>query len=89
MKQGGTNLMHRRLNITLPEETVRLIDRSMTSGNRSRLIDQAVREFLSRKQRVSLRKQLLEGARRRAKRDLALSEEWMSLEEEAWQKPRG
>ena len=81
--------MHRRLNITLPEETVRLIDRIAKSGNRSRLIDQALRAFLSGKQRASLRKQLEEGARRRAKRDLALSEEWVPLEEEAWQKARG
>ena len=81
--------MHRRLNITLPEETVRLIDRIAKSGNRSRLIDQALRAFLSGKQRDSLRQQLEEGARRRAKRDLALSEEWVSLEEEAWHKARG
>ena len=81
--------MHRRLNITLPEETVRLIDRIAKSGNRSRLIDQALRAFLSGKQRASLRQQLEEGARRRAKRDLALSEEWVSLEEEAWHKARG
>jgi CopG family transcriptional regulator/antitoxin EndoAI len=89
MKQGGNDIMHRRLNITLPEETVRLLDRVAKSGDRSRLIDQAVREFLGRKQRASLRKQLEEGARRRAKRDLALSEEWTPLEEEAWQKARG
>ena len=81
--------MHRRLNITLPEETVRLIDRVAKSGKRSRLINQAVREFLERKQLASLRKQLEEGARRRAKRDLALSEEWVSLEEEAWEKAQG
>jgi len=89
MKQGGNDIMHRRLNITLPEETVRLIDRIAKSGNRSRLIDQAVREFLRGKQRASLRKQLEEGALRRASRDLALNEEWTSLEEEAWQKTRG
>jgi CopG family transcriptional regulator / antitoxin EndoAI len=89
MNQGGNNLMHRRLNITLPEETIRLMDRIAKSANRSRLIDQAVLEFLARKQRTSLRKELLEGARRRAKRDLVLSEEWVPLEEEAWQKGRG
>lgn len=80
--------MHRRLNITLPEETVRLLDHIAKSSNRSRLIDQAVREFLGRKQRASLRKQLEEGARRQAKRDLAISEEWSSLEDEAWQNAR-
>ncbi len=81
--------MHRRLNITLPEETVRLIDRVAKAGDRSRLIDEAVREFVRRKQRTSLGKQLEEGARRRAKRDLDLAEQWASLEEEAWPKAQG
>lgn len=81
--------MHRRLNITLPEETVRLIDRIAKTGNRSRFIDEAVREFVRRKQRVSLSRQLAQGARRRAARDLALAQEWAGLEEEAWHRDRG
>src|SRR2546428_14019166 len=32
----GTRAMHRRLNITLPEETIRLIDRVAAKGDRSR-----------------------------------------------------
>lgn len=81
--------MRQRLNITLPEETVRLIDRIAKTGGRSRLIDQAVREFVERRQAVSLRRQLEEGAQRRASRDLAIAEEWALLEDEAWQKNRG
>ncbi len=80
--------MYRRLNITLPKETVRQIDRLAKTGSRSRLIDEAVREFVRYKRRVSLRKQLEEGARSRAKRDLALAGEWTLLEEEAWQNVR-
>jgi CopG family transcriptional regulator/antitoxin EndoAI len=80
--------MHRRLNITLTEETVQMMDRIAKAGGRSRLIDQAVLEFVNRRQRTSLRKQLEEGARRRASRDLAIAEEWTSLEDEAWQKDR-
>jgi CopG family transcriptional regulator/antitoxin EndoAI len=81
--------MHRRLNITLPEETIRLIDRIAKIGGRSRFIDQAVREFLQGRHKATLRKQLEEGARRRAGRDLAMAEEWTLLEEEAWQRHRG
>ena len=80
--------MRRRLNITLPEETLRLIDHIAETGGRSRLIDEALREFVHRRRRASLRKQIEESAHRRATRDLALTEEWMSLEEEAWQKAR-
>lgn len=53
--------MHRRLNITLPEETVRLIDRIAKTGGRSRFINEAVREFVKKRNKVSLRKQLKEG----------------------------
>ena len=80
--------MRRRINITLPEETVRLIDRLAERGDRSRLIDEAVKHFVSVVSRRNLRSRLREGAVRRAQRDLLVAEEWFSLEEEAWQKRR-
>jgi CopG family transcriptional regulator/antitoxin EndoAI len=76
--------MHRRLNITLPEETVRMWDRRAKTGGRSHLIDEAVRELVQRRQVASLGKQLEEGARRRVSRDLAMTEEWSLLDDEAW-----
>ena len=76
--------MHRRINITLPEETVRLIDRVSEKGDRSRLIDKAVRRYVAETRRANLRKRLKEGALRRAERDLHLAAESFFLEEEAW-----
>ena len=76
--------MHLRLNITLPEETVRLIDRVAKRGNRSRLISDAVRRYVEELGRANLRRRLKQGARRRADRDLAMAEEWFALEEKAW-----
>ncbi len=76
--------MHRRINITLPEETVRLIDRVSKKGDRSRLIDKAVKRYVSDARRATLRKRLKQGALRRADRDLRLAEESFFLEEEAW-----
>ena len=73
--------MHLRLNITLPEETVRLIDRVAKRGNRSRLISDAVRRYVEEVGRANLRRQLKQGAKRRADRDLAMAEEWLALEE--------
>ena len=77
--------MHRRINITLPEETVRLIDRVSAKGDRSSLIDRAVKRYVAQSRRAKLKKQLKEGALRRAKRDSQLAEESFFLEEEASQ----
>lgn len=76
--------MHRRINITLPEETVRLIDRVSAKGDRSQLIDKAVRRYVAQARRANLRKRLREGALRRAERDLQIAEDSFFLEEEAW-----
>lgn len=77
--------MHRRINITLPEETVRLIDRVAEKGNRSRVIDAAIRRYVEDVGRENLRKQVEAGAIARAERDMAITEGWFALDEEAWQ----
>ena len=74
--------MTKRLNITLPERTVALMDRVVGKGQRSRLIDQAVRRYVEEEGRANLRKQLREGAHVRADRDLQLAEEWFPVDEE-------
>jgi len=76
--------VHRRINITLSEETLALLDRAVSKGDRSRLIDEAVRYYIDEKGRSELKKRLQEGAIRRAARDLQLTEEWFPLEEESW-----
>jgi CopG family transcriptional regulator / antitoxin EndoAI len=78
--------MHRRINITLSEETVDLVDRIVKKGDRSRFIDEAIRQHVRELGRKKLRRRLKEGALKRAKRDVKLSDEWFVLEEEAWQK---
>ncbi len=80
--------MHRRLNITLPAETVKLIDRVAAKGDRSRFIAEAVTHYVGSTGRAQLRKRLKEGALRRADRDLRLARNWFPLDEEAWQRAR-
>jgi CopG family transcriptional regulator / antitoxin EndoAI len=79
--------MNKRLNITLPERTVKLIDRVASKGQRSRLIDRAVKRYIEEESRTNLRKQLEESAIANATYDLELAEEWFPLEEEAWRRP--
>jgi CopG family transcriptional regulator/antitoxin EndoAI len=76
--------MNRRINITLSEDTLRIMDRVAGKGSRSRLIDHAVREYVAQKNRQSLRKLLAEGAARRAERDRELTQEWLAIDERAW-----
>ena len=80
--------MHKRVNVTLPDETIQLIDRSASRGNRSRFIDEAVRHFVRSHGGTQLRRLLEEGAERRAARDLAIAEEWFPVDKDAWRKRR-
>jgi CopG family transcriptional regulator/antitoxin EndoAI len=74
--------MTRRLNITLPDRTVSLIDRVAGKGRRSRLIAEAVEHFIEQEGRANLRRRLKAGAKGRAARDLALAEEWFALRDD-------
>jgi CopG family transcriptional regulator/antitoxin EndoAI len=76
--------MHRRLNITLPEDTVRLLDRVTRRGNRSRSIALAIEHYVDAVGRAGLRRRLKEGAIRRADRDREIAEAWFHVDEHAW-----
>jgi CopG family transcriptional regulator/antitoxin EndoAI len=85
----GHSTAHRRINVTLPEETVKLLDLVSEKGDRSRLINEAVRRHIAEVGRRSLRKRLKEGSLRRAERDRRLAEEGFLLGEEAWRTTTG
>jgi CopG family transcriptional regulator/antitoxin EndoAI len=78
--------MSQRINVILPEETLRALDRVAAPGNRSRLISEAVMHYVSSRGKSNLAEQLRAGYQANANRDLALAEEWFPLEEEAWRK---
>ena len=73
---------YRRINITLPEPALRLVDRVAARGNRSRFIAEAIKHYAAVSRRTELKKRLKEGAIRRAERDRALAVEWFDLEDE-------
>lgn len=79
---------YERINITLPEETIKLLDRVAPKGGRSRLVNMAVRRYISEGERKHLREQLKEGAIQNAGRDREIAEEWFHIDEEAWQKSK-
>jgi len=73
-----------RLNITLPRATVELLDRVTKRGNRSRFIDQVIRELALGRTRTRLRKLLEEEGRVNRDRDLRLAAEWAAVDAETW-----
>jgi len=73
-----------RLNITLPRATVKLLDRMTKTGNRSRFIDRAIREFALGRTRAQLRKLLEQEGRVNRDRDLRLAAEWAVVDAETW-----
>lgn len=72
--------MNKRLNITLPEETILLMDRLTPKGARSQLINEAVNFYIHQKGKSNLKERLATGAKARANRDQNLAEEWFTLE---------
>ena len=77
--------MNKRLNVILPSTTVAVLDKVATKGNRSALIDRAIRHYVKTHSQQNLRERLKQEAIANADRDLQMATEWFPLEEEAWQ----
>ena len=82
MNNSNNVTIHKRINITLPADTIRLLDRVAEKGNRSGLLDRAVRFYIREMGKANLRKQLRLGAQARASRDVTVAEEWFPIESE-------
>jgi CopG family transcriptional regulator/antitoxin EndoAI len=80
--------MTKRINVVLPVETIKVLDRVAPKGNRSRLISEAVLDYVESRAKGTLAERLKAGAVANAKRDLEITQEWFSLDEEAWQRTK-
>ena len=80
--------MTKRINVVLPVETIKVLDRVAPKGNRSRLISEAVLHYVESRAKGNLAERLKAGALANAKRDLEIAQEWFSLDEEAWQRTK-
>jgi CopG family transcriptional regulator/antitoxin EndoAI len=78
--------MAKRINVILPETTIRGIDRLVKPGERSRLINKALEHYLATRSAEGLREQLKQAAIR--DRDLVereISDDWAAVDHESWQ----
>ena len=77
--------MAKRINVILPESTVRAIDRLAKPGERSRLIDKAVQHYVMTRSAEALRQQLTKAAIRDRDLDLEVASDWTAADQESWQ----
>ncbi len=75
-----TTSTHERVNITLPKDTLRLIDRVTRKTNRSGFVDRAVLFYVEKQGSANLKKMLKAGATARATRDQVIAGEWFPVE---------
>ena len=76
--------MQRRINVSLSEEAVRLLDRMAPKGDRSRFLDELVKR--TARDRATLRGRLKEGYLKRAQRDSEVAADWDPLADEVWRR---
>ncbi|MFH1170320.1 MAG: hypothetical protein V1704_02075 [Candidatus Vogelbacteria bacterium] len=77
-----------RINVTLPNSTINLIRRVSTKGDRSQLIDTALKHYVQSVGQAILRRRLKDGAINRAKESLEIVADWFLLDEEVWAKQK-
>jgi hypothetical protein len=76
--------MSKRINIVLPEATIRILNRLAKPGQRSRFIDDAVRHYVATGKAETLRAQLEESALRERDLDRELMHDWLAVDREQW-----
>jgi hypothetical protein len=78
--------MARRINVILPEATVRTIDRLSRPGQRSRFIERAVQHYVVTASPEALQERLKQAAIRDHDLDLEIASDWFAVDQEQWQK---
>ncbi|MGA3239094.1 MAG: hypothetical protein ABSG03_22680 [Bryobacteraceae bacterium] len=85
MELVSFNFMAKRINIILPEVTIRTIDRLSRPGQRSRFIRRAVEHYVATASPEALQERLKQAAIRDRDLDLEISHDWFAVDQEQWQ----
>src|SRR5947199_1864878 len=78
--------MAKRINVILPEATVKTIDRLSRPGQRSRFIERAVQHYVTTASPDALQERLKQAALRDRDLDVEISNDWFAVDQEQWQK---
>jgi CopG family transcriptional regulator / antitoxin EndoAI len=75
----------KRINVILPETTLRNIDRLSRPGQRSRFIERAVEHYIATAGPDALQERLKQAALRDQDLDLEIAGDWFAVDQEQWQ----
>jgi len=78
--------MAKRINVLLPEATIRTIDNLSRPGQRSRFIDRAVKHYVAMASPQALQERLKQAAIRDRGLDIEIASDWFAVDREQWQK---
>jgi CopG family transcriptional regulator/antitoxin EndoAI len=78
--------MTKRINVILPEETVRTIDRMARPGQRSRFIQHAVQHYVATASPEALQERLKQAVIRDRDLTLEIANDWFAVDQEQWQR---
>ena len=77
---------HKRINVSIPIETLQLLDEIAPPRKRSQFIAEAITQYVSEIKRLQLREQLRVGYLANAESDRQIAEEWFPIEQEVYEK---
>jgi len=77
--------MARRINVVLPESTIKSLTKVAKPGERSKFIDKAVRHYIANESKEALRARLEFTTRRDIDLNREIMEDWADVDRESWQ----
>lgn len=78
--------MAKRINVILPDKTLKGIDRLVRRGQRSRFIQRAVDHYLASASQQALEERVRQAAVRDRDLDLEIASDWFAVDREQWRK---
>ena len=81
-----TSKRYKRINISIPIETLQLLDDIAPPKKRSQFITEAIKQYANEIKRLQLREQLKAGYIANAESDRKIAEEWFPIEQEVYEK---
>ena len=82
---NATSRKYKRINISIPIETLQLLDEIAPPKKRSQFITEAIKQYASEMKRLQLREQLKAGYIANAESDRKIAEEWFPIEQEVYE----
>jgi CopG family transcriptional regulator / antitoxin EndoAI len=84
MWMNPNSTMTKRINVILPEATIRTIDRIAKPGERSLFIKRAVEHYVATQSAEAVRKRLEVTATRDRDLDREIANDWFAVDQESW-----